>query len=490
MIPGASATALVCRGCGARADGGLPFRCPQAGSGDGADHVLAREWTGDASSFAFDDDPNPFVRYRRTLRSWAVARQAGLRDDEFVSLVRDLDRALADVDGRGFVVTPCAPSPSIAARLGLSRDGVLIKDDTGNVAGSHKARHLFGLALSMEVAKRAGDPDAADGRRPLAIASCGNAALAAAVVARAMNRSLRVFVPPWADPTVIAELERHSARIERCPRRPDDPPGDPCHHRFREAVRDGAWPFSVQGSDNALVIEGASTLGLELAEQTRERPIDRLFIQVGGGALASAVTQGLELAHAGGLLARVPAIHAVQTAGGFPLVRAWRRVARDLVGGSEGPSPRSDAISRAPSPVLPAGDDASGPDAAIQDAAAARWIASRLDIAAREAALVRAARHRALYMTPWETEPKSAASGILDDETYDWHAVVGSLLRTGGWPIAVVEPTVLEAHEAGHAADFPVSATGAASLAGGLTFVAAGLDVGPLAAFLFTGVER
>jgi threonine synthase len=40
-------------------------------------------------------------------------------------------------------------------------------------------------------------------------------------------------------------------------------------------------------------------------------------------------------------------------------------------------------------------------------------------------------------MWPWETEPRSIAHGILDDETYDWAAVVEGMLRSGGSPIVV-----------------------------------------------------
>ena len=41
-----------------------------------------------------------------------------------------------------------------------------------------------------------------------------------------------------------------------------------------------------------------------------------------------------------------------------------------------------------------------------------------------DAALAYAARHRSDFMWPWEAEPHSVAHGILDDETYDWLAVV------------------------------------------------------------------
>ena len=75
------------------------------------------------------------------------------------------------------------------------------------------------------------------------------------------------------------------------PRGDDDPPGDPCVLRLREAVAAGAIPFSCQGPDNGLTIDGGRTLGYELADA--HVPLDHLVVQVGGGALASSVAQGL-----------------------------------------------------------------------------------------------------------------------------------------------------------------------------------------------------
>ena len=118
----------------------------------------------------------------------ALARSAAARlsaPSSACALVRELDAAVAEVDGHGFVVTPYLNVPALAQSLGLAADGLWLKDETTHVAGSHKARHLFGLALTLAVAARTKVTDDEDAQRPLAIASCGNAALAAAVVARA-----------------------------------------------------------------------------------------------------------------------------------------------------------------------------------------------------------------------------------------------------------------------------------------------------------------
>jgi threonine synthase len=468
---------LVCTGCGAVVAEALPFRCPNANR-DARDHVLARVEPPDARPTFTDGDSNPFVRYRRLSHSWAVAQSRGLVDVDYVALVRDLDRAVAGVDGRGFAITPCGASPKLAKLLGLADEGAWIKDETGNVSGSHKARHLFGLAVHLAVAERTGLIGGSEAERPLAIASCGNAALAAAVVARAARRPLRVFVPVWAEASVIARLTELGASIETCERRDTDPPGDPCHHRFREAVRSGALPFSVQGSDNGLTIDGSMTLAFELAEQCSGATIDRLMIQAGGGALASSVIQGLFWMRDLGNLSAVPAIHAVQTAGGFPLIRAWRRVVRVM-------------LSELGASLVPGDDLATGLEGASADAASARWLAGNADAVAIDRAVHAAAGDRARYMWPWETEPKSAASGILDDETYDWLAVVRGMLLTGGWPVVASEANVLEAYCEGRGAGINASATGTAGLAGAMTLAQAGLlDRHDRVGVLFTGVDR
>jgi threonine synthase len=194
-VTGGPATMVVCSGCGQRATGAdpFPFRCARVGTGD-VDHVMVRELDPTHVSFPDGDEPNPFVRYRELFHAYHLGRGAGMSDADHVHLVEQLDKAVAAVDGRGFTVTPFARSDALSEALGCS---VWVKDETGNVSGSHKARHLMGLMVHLLVAEQSGlaPPEG----RELAIASCGNAALAAAVVARAAERPIRVFVPTWAD---------------------------------------------------------------------------------------------------------------------------------------------------------------------------------------------------------------------------------------------------------------------------------------------------
>ena len=217
----AAASRLVCAGCGAEPDPHAPdpFRCPEERAGDDIDHVLRRVLDLSAVRFPLrDPEPNPFLRFRAFLYAYHVAIAGGLTDGEFCSIVRRLDRRVAAVDGHGFRATPFGRDARLSEQLGFSpHGGVWVKDETGNVSGSHKARHLFGVLLFLEIAERLGL--SGPSRRPdLAIASCGNAALAAAVVAAAGERTLRVFVPVDAEPAVLARLEELGAIVTACPR--------------------------------------------------------------------------------------------------------------------------------------------------------------------------------------------------------------------------------------------------------------------------------
>jgi threonine synthase len=390
----------------------------------------------------------PFARYRRLLHSYHRATAGGMADADFVAIVERCDAAVAAVDGHGFTATPFKRSEHLSKSLGFEDSGgVWVKDETGNVAGSHKGRHLMGVLLHLEVADRLGL--AAPAPRPnLAIASCGNAALAAAVVAAAGGWRLRVFVPVDANARVVARLGDLGADVIVCDRRPGAT-GDPTYIRLRDEVGSGALPFTCQGNENGLVIEGGETIGYEMVSDlvARGADVDHLVVQVGGGALASSCMQAFAEAVELGAVAHGPRAHTVQTHGAHPLARAHRLVER----------------------LVP--DPTSAPD---------------LDRALRHAA-----SHRSAYMWPWESEPKSIATGILDDETYDWLAVVAGMLRSGGQSVVVPEERLAEAQQLGKDAGFCADATGSSGLAGLLDLRKQGVvRSDERVALVFTGTGR
>jgi len=312
----------------------LAWRCPNASAADPF-HVL-HIVPGEVREDPIDDD-NPFVRYGPALAWWAFARANGMPAEVCESLTRDV--------AQGFVTTPFTRSEELSRGLGVD---LWVKDETGNVAGSHKARHLISILLHLRAAEELGML----GERPrLAIASCGNAALAAATLAARVHWPIDVYVPTWMDDAVGAMLDGLGADVHRCARRDDDPPGDPA-----------------------------------------------IVVQVGGGAFAACVGAGL------GPSVRLDTI---QAEGCAPLSMTWGSIV-----------------------------EVNHPE-----------------------------RYWGQVMRPWP-DPHSLADGILDDETYDWIAVVAAMVASGGEPIVAPESEIVAAHQLATAAGFDVSATGSAGLAG------------------------
>jgi len=394
-----------------------------------------------------------------------------MTDREFVDLIETLDAAVGEVAGAQFRETPFRRAPGLES-TSLRGLEIWIKNETENVSGSHKGRHLMGVLIWLEMVralKRAGT----DSKPSLAVMSCGNAALAAGMLAKASQYPLDAFVPDWADSEITRTLERLGTGIVHCERE-IGAAGDPSYRRFVETVEDGAVPFTCQGPENALTIEGGQTLTFEIISSVLrgEAPLpNHLIVQVGGGALASSCVRAFDEAEQLGLIESAPRIHTVQTMGAYPLRVAYESLVERILDrhprGSEAPS-------------------LSGPFAR------AAWLREHLADPVIDEEIHYAATHRSEFMRPWPDEPTSIADAILDDETYDWLAIVRGMLRTGGVPLAVSEARLAQAHRlARSATDISVDPTGTAGLAGCLQ--AAEMEAfkpGEKIALLFTGTER
>ena len=404
-----------------------PWRCPNE-KGD-RHHVLLIDGN---DQHVVESHHNPFIAFRRNMMWWQFAQARGMSDERAIALVQSVDDEIAKIGGVGFATTPMLFQSALSDRLSFeSPGGVWVKDETHNVGGSQKARHLMSILLHLLVAEELGIAPWADAaaRPTLAISSCGNAAIAASTLAAAAKWPIDVFIPEWAGGVVVETLTALGARINRCARQSQDPPGDPTVLRFREAVNTGSIPFSVQGPENALCLDGGRTIGWEMAQQFAQENIaalDAVFVQVGGGAFAASVSRGLSEAGINAPLV------AVQTEGCAPLSRAWNTA-------------QSDA---------------------------------------------NPAQHWTKHMWAWENEPVSLADGILDDETYDWVADVAQIQRTGGKVVVASESQVVEASGvAPQTTSIDASPTGTAGVAG-LLSIRAELSNTARVAVVLSGVRR
>ena len=404
-----------------------PWRCPNE-QGD-RHHVLL---INENDQHVVENHHNPFIAFRRNMMWWQFAQARGMSDERAIALVQSVDDEIAKIGGVGFATTPMLFQSALSNHLSFeSPGGIWVKDETHNVGGSQKARHLMSILLHLLVAEELGiAPWANSVSRPtLAISSCGNAAIAASTLAAAAKWPIDVFIPEWAGGIVVETLTALGARINRCARQSQDPPGDPTVLRFREAVNNGSIPFSVQGPENALCLDGGRTIGWEMAQQFAQENIaslDAVFVQVGGGAFAASVSRGLSEAGINAPLV------AVQTEGCAPLSRAWNTA-------------QSDA---------------------------------------------NPAQHWTKHMWAWENEPVSLADGILDDETYDWVADIAQIQRTSGRVVVASELQVVEASSiAPQTTSIDASPTGTAGVAG-LLSIRAELSNTARVAVVLSGVRR
>lgn len=397
---------------------------------------------------------------------------------------------LERLEGQGFDVTPLTEEPGLAIALG--RTGRLwVKDETGNITGSHKGRHLMGTILYLEALRELRNEPT---KKVLAIYSCGNAALGAAAVARASGYELHAFVPEDVDPAVAAMMAKRGAAVEKIPRTGAGE-GDPCYLAFQKALNQNGWlPFACAGNDNWSNIEGGSTLGWELVMQLLDRSekLESVVIQVGGGALARSVAQALEEAHQSGFIQALPRIHVCQPEGGFPYVRAYLLALAEIASRS-GFSFELDYIQDADPSVQLKKMAAFSRSCTDQAQEAAAFVRRNFDSPVVQTVLNDMAGKAGHFMWPWDgAAPRSLAHGILDDVTYDWYHLLKAGLRSGGSAEILAEDTIRSAHEmAQRHTGIRVCPTGAAGLAGLIQLQASGaIDPGEAVGVFFTGFDR
>jgi threonine dehydratase len=183
--------------------------------------------------------------------------------------------------------TPLVPAPG----------GGMLKLESLQPTGSFKVRGFFAAALAIEPVRRA---------RGLLTVSAGNAALACAYVARALDIPCRVVMFDTAPALKVNGVRALGAEVIAMPR-----------ERLNAWIAGRQWEqepevFIHPFADEA-VIAGHATLAAEIVEDLPD--VERVLVPVGGGGLVCGVAAGLSALRAGVRVAGVQS-------DGYPL---WSR---------------------------------------------------------------------------------------------------------------------------------------------------------------------
>ncbi|MBI4271789.1 MAG: pyridoxal-phosphate dependent enzyme, partial [Candidatus Rokubacteria bacterium] len=182
---------------------------------------------------------------------------------------------LADVEAardrlRGVIyATPCPYSQTLSELTGAR---CFVKLENLQMTGSFKERGAANLLQQLDQAARA---------RGVIAASAGNHGLAVAFHAARLGIPAVIVMPEWAPLIKVTSSRRHGAEVILFGANYDEAYG----HARDVAARRGlefVHPF-----DDARVIAGQGTLGLELLAQRPE--MNAVLVPVGGGGLAAGV---------------------------------------------------------------------------------------------------------------------------------------------------------------------------------------------------------
>ncbi|MEV3980278.1 serine/threonine dehydratase [Nonomuraea sp. NPDC049758] len=165
--------------------------------------------------------------------------------------------------------------------------GLSLKLELLQHSGSFKVRGAFNRILSAGPLPAAG----------VIAASGGNHGLAVAHAARALGVRAEIFVPEVTSPVKVAGLKALGAHTTQT----GAIYSEAAEAAAKRAAETGA--LAVHAYDQAEVLAGQGTAGLEIMEQTGG--VDTVVVAVGGGGLAGGITLG---ARAGGDAPRIVAV--------------------------------------------------------------------------------------------------------------------------------------------------------------------------------------
>jgi len=170
--------------------------------------------------------------------------------------------------------TPCAYSQSLSELTGAR---VFVKLENLQMTGSFKERGAANVLLQLTPEER---------ERGVVTASAGNHGLAVAFHAARLGIAAVIVMPEWAPLTKVLSARRQGAEVVL-----HGDNYDAAYARAREIEAARRLVF-VHPFDDARVIAGQGTIGLELAVQVPE--LDAVLVPVGGGGLSTGVAIALK----------------------------------------------------------------------------------------------------------------------------------------------------------------------------------------------------
>jgi threonine dehydratase len=433
-----------------------------------------------------------FITFKEFMGSYHLAKQYGLAN-KWEELVWTISGKCQELTGTGFVRTPTFSADAMAKELGLPKGSLHLKNESVQLMGSHKSRHLAGAILYLETLRLIKEEEE---KTNLSIFSCGNAALGASAIAAAAGYNLYTFVPEHIEKDIEAILSNLGSKVVKVSREGSVGKGDPCNIRYNESLEKFDWvPFSCYGHDIWPSVEGCELLGYEffVEQKLKNTPLDVIFVQIGGGGLANSVIQSARMAKEVGIISRMPRVYTVQTSSCYPLATSYMKIVKNLIEDEFIGSLMSEDLANA------INEDRDPKEIVDNFAADLQEFANKVSSLYKSQTdkiitdkLREIAANRAEFFQAWTNNvPNSVAEGILDDTTYDGLEVVCGMLETGGIPFVADEETLSAAHKLGtETTNFNISATGTAGLAGlKLALDSKAVKVGEKIGLLFTGVE-
>ena len=208
----------------------------------------------------------------------------------------------------GETTTPLMQLPTMASKLNVNSERLIVKDEGRLPTGSFKAR---GLALAVAMAKEFG-------LQHLAMPTNGNAGAAMAAYASHAGLKTTIFCPDDTPEINISEIELQGASVYKVNGLIND-----CGKIVGDGKEITGW-FDVSTLKEPYRIEGKKTMGLEIAEQMGWELPDVIFYPTGGGTGLIGMWKAFdELEAIGWIGSKRPRMVAVQATGCAPIVKAF-----------------------------------------------------------------------------------------------------------------------------------------------------------------------